>query len=108
MRSGVRVRRIDRRRCRAVAAAIALLAIGRVIGWNPAWRAFGVTPLQPPFFDMHVINDYAACAWKGVDAFGRPFGLPLWRAAGGSVRGVLCSFDDGKSTLGDWSWSRCG
>jgi hypothetical protein len=50
-------------------AAVALLAFGRVVGWDPTWRAFGVTPLQPPFFDMHVINDYAACAWKGVDAY---------------------------------------
>jgi hypothetical protein len=52
-----------------VGAAVALLAFGRVVGWDPTWRAFGVTPLQPPFFDMHVINDYAACAWKGVDAY---------------------------------------
>ena len=51
------------------ATTIALLALGRVVGWDPTWRAFGVTPLQPPFFDMHVINDYAACAWKGVDAY---------------------------------------
>jgi hypothetical protein len=50
-------------------AAIALLALGRFVGWDPTWRAFGVTPLQPPFFDMHVINDYAACAWRGVDAY---------------------------------------
>jgi hypothetical protein len=48
---------------------IALLALGRVVGWDATWRTFGVTPLQPPFFDMHVINDYAACAWKGVDAY---------------------------------------
>src|SRR5258707_4422678 len=53
-----------------VAAAVALLALGRLVGWNQTWRAFSVTPLQPPFFDMHVINDYAACAWKGVDAYG--------------------------------------
>jgi hypothetical protein len=52
-----------------IATAIALLALGRVVGWDPAWRAFGVTPLQPPFFDMHVINDYAACASKGVNAY---------------------------------------
>jgi hypothetical protein len=52
-----------------VSIAIALLALGRVVGWDPTWRALGVTPLQPPFFDMHVINDYAACAWKGVDAY---------------------------------------
>ena len=52
-----------------VGAAVALLALGRVVGWDPTWRTFGVTPLQPPFFDMHVINDYAACAGKGVDAY---------------------------------------
>jgi hypothetical protein len=50
-------------------AAIALLALGRFVGWDPTWRALGVTPLQPPFFDMHVINDYAACAWRGIDAY---------------------------------------
>ena len=50
-----------------VTTAIVLLALGRIVGWDPTWRAFGVTPLQPPFFDMHVINDYAACAWKGVE-----------------------------------------
>ena len=52
-----------------VVTAIVLLALGRVVGWDPTWRAFGVTPLQPPLFDMHVINDYAACARKGVDAY---------------------------------------
>ena len=52
-----------------VGLAIALLAFGRIVGWDPTWRAFGVTPLQPPFFDMHVINDYAACAWKGVNVY---------------------------------------
>jgi hypothetical protein len=50
-------------------AAVGLLALGRLVGWDPTWHAFSVTPLQPPFFDMHVINDYAACAWKGVDAY---------------------------------------
>jgi len=49
--------------------AVALLALGRDVGWNPIWRALGVTPLQPPFFDMHVINDYAACSSKGIDAY---------------------------------------
>ncbi len=48
---------------------IALLALGSTVGWDASWRMFGVTPLQPPFFDMHVINDYAACASKGVDAY---------------------------------------
>jgi hypothetical protein len=70
-----------------VGATVALLSLGRVVGWDPTWRAIGVTPLQPPFFDMHVINDYAACAWKGVDAYaphacnGDNFNLPptwLW------------------------------
>ena len=46
-----------------------MLALGRVVGWEPTWRTLGVTPLQPPFFDMHVINDYAACAWRGVDVY---------------------------------------
>jgi len=46
-----------------------LLAFGQIVGWDATWRAFGVTPLQPPFFDMHVINDYAACAAKGMDAY---------------------------------------
>lgn len=52
-----------------VGVAVALLALERLVGWDATWRAFGVTPLQPPFFDMHVINDYAACSWKGVDAY---------------------------------------
>jgi len=46
-----------------------LLAFGQIVGWDATWRAFGVTPLQPPFFDMHVINDYAACGAKGIDAY---------------------------------------
>src|SRR5258708_38690142 len=53
-----------------VGAAVALLALGRLVGWDPTWPAFSVTPLQPTFFDMHVINDYAACASQGVDAYG--------------------------------------
>jgi hypothetical protein len=52
-----------------VVAAVGMLALGRVVGWDQTWRALGVTPLQPPFFDMHVINDYAACALKGVDVY---------------------------------------
>jgi hypothetical protein len=52
-----------------VGVAVALLGLGQVIGWELTWRAFGVTPLQPPFFDMHVINDYAAYASKGIDAY---------------------------------------
>jgi hypothetical protein len=46
-----------------------LLAFGQIVGWDATWRAFGVTPLQPPFFDMHVINDYAACGAKGIDVY---------------------------------------
>jgi hypothetical protein len=53
----------------SVGAAVGLLALAQVVGWEPTWRASGVTPLQPSFFDMHVINDYAACASKGVDAY---------------------------------------
>jgi hypothetical protein len=52
-----------------VGTGVVLLALGHVVGWDPTWRMLGVTPLQPPFFDMHVINDYAACAWNGVDAY---------------------------------------
>jgi hypothetical protein len=70
-----------------VGVTIGLLALGHIVGWNATWRAFGVTPLQPPFFDMHVINDYAACAWKGFDTYaphacnGDNFNIPptwLW------------------------------
>jgi hypothetical protein len=70
-----------------VGAALALFALGRLVGWDASWRALGVTPLQPPFFDMHVIDDYAACFWKGVDAYtphacnGDNFNIPptwLW------------------------------
>ena len=46
-----------------------LLAFEQIVGWDTTWRAFGVTPLQPPFVDMHVINDYAACSAKGIDAY---------------------------------------
>lgn len=51
------------------AAAFLLLALGSAVGWDPSWRALGVTPLQPRFFDMHVINDYAACAQKGSGVY---------------------------------------
>lgn len=50
-------------------AFISLVLLDRVVGWDPTWRAFGVTPLQPPFFDMHVVNDYAACASRDVDPY---------------------------------------
>jgi hypothetical protein len=52
-----------------VCVTIALFALEHTVGWGPTWRAFGVTPLQPPFYDMHIINDYAACARNGVDAY---------------------------------------
>lgn len=52
-----------------LATAFWMLMLGRIVGWDPVWRAFGVTPLQPPFFDMHIINDYAACASRGVDPY---------------------------------------
>jgi hypothetical protein len=70
-----------------VTTAIVLLTLGRVVGWDPTWRAFGVTPLQPPFLDMHIINDCAANFWRGVDAYapgacnGATFNIPpawLW------------------------------
>jgi hypothetical protein len=46
-----------------------LICFGRVVGWDAIWSSIGVTPLQPHFFDMHVIIDYAACAAKGFDAY---------------------------------------
>jgi hypothetical protein len=52
-----------------VVTAIALFSLVHVVGWDPTWRAFGVTPLHPPFFDMHVINDYVACSRNGVDVY---------------------------------------
>jgi len=52
-----------------IGLAMIVLAFVRVVGWDATWRAFGVTPLHPPFFDMHVINDYAACAAKGIDPY---------------------------------------
>jgi hypothetical protein len=52
-----------------LATAVVLLGLGGVVGWDPVWRAFGVTPLQPPFVDMHIINAHAACALKGADAY---------------------------------------
>lgn len=51
------------------AVALMLVALEHTVGWDATWRAFGVTPLQPPFYDMHIINDYAECASKGVDAY---------------------------------------
>src|SRR5262245_60092765 len=51
------------------AFALTLLIVVQLVGWNATWRALGVTPLQPPFFDMHVINDYAGCAAKGADPY---------------------------------------
>ena len=53
----------------ALATLIILLCLGQLVGWDPTWHSFGVTPLQPHFFDMHVITDYAACAAKGVDPY---------------------------------------
>ncbi len=50
-------------------ALFVLLCLGRLVGWDPTWRTSGVTPLQPPFFDMHVVMDYAVCASQGFDAY---------------------------------------
>jgi len=48
---------------------IILLCGEQLVGWDPTWRAFGVTPLQPHFFDMHVPLDYATCAAMGFDPY---------------------------------------
>jgi hypothetical protein len=53
----------------ALVALIALLCFGKLVGWDATWRAFGVTPLEPHFFDMHVPIDYAVCAAKGIDPY---------------------------------------
>ena len=37
-----------------------------MVGWNPTWRTFGVTPLEP---HLHVPIDYATCAAKGIDPY---------------------------------------
>jgi len=50
-------------------ALIVLLCSGQLVGWDQTWRSLAVTPLQPHFYDMHVIMDYAACASKGFDAY---------------------------------------
>src|SRR5262245_1275450 len=46
-----------------------LLYLGHLTGWNPTWRSFGVTPLEPHFFDMHAVTDHADCASKGFNAY---------------------------------------
>ena len=53
----------------ALAALIALLCFGQLVGWDATWRTFGVTPLEPHFFDMHVPIDYAICASRGIDPY---------------------------------------
>jgi len=79
-----------------IATAVAIFYLVSVFGLNTTWRAFGVTPLQPPFFDMHVINDYAECAKKGVDAYAPQacnvanFNIPpawLWIGSIGNING---------------------
>ena len=52
-----------------VIVLFALLYFGNWVGWDLAWRSFGVTPLQPEFFDMHAVTDHAACTAKGFDAY---------------------------------------
>src|SRR5690242_5721496 len=59
---------------RVIAATIAvvllaMLFFGHWLGWDLAWRSFGVEPLHPEFFDSHAITDHAACAAKGFDAY---------------------------------------
>jgi len=50
-------------------ATLILLCMGQLVGWDATWRSFGVTPLQPHFFDMHVVTEHAACALNGFDAY---------------------------------------
>ncbi len=53
----------------AVVTLTLLICLGQLVGWDATWRSIGVTPLQPHFFDMHVVLDYAVCAAKGFDAY---------------------------------------
>jgi hypothetical protein len=46
-----------------------LLYFGDWVGWDLVWRSFGVTPLQPKFFDMHAVTDHAHCAAMGFNAY---------------------------------------
>ncbi len=46
-----------------------LLCSGYRVGWDATWRSFGVTPLQPHFYDMHAVTDHAACAAGGFNAY---------------------------------------
>jgi hypothetical protein len=46
-----------------------LLCLGHLTAWDPTWRTFGVTPLEPHFFDMHAVTDHADCASKGFNAY---------------------------------------
>ena len=50
-------------------ALFALLFLGHLNGWDPTWRTFGVTPLEPHFFDMHAVTDHADCTSNGFDAY---------------------------------------
>jgi hypothetical protein len=50
-------------------ALLVLLGLGDLIGWDPTWRTFGVTPLEPHFFDMHAVTDHVDCALKGFDPY---------------------------------------
>ena len=50
-------------------ALFVLLYLGHLNGWDPTWRTFGVTPLEPHFFDMHAVTDHSDCASKGFNAY---------------------------------------
>ncbi len=52
--------------CLAVAGIVCL---GYLTSWEAAWRSFGVTPLQPHFYDMRAVTDHAFCAARGFDAY---------------------------------------
>ena len=54
-------------------ALFVLLGLGHLVGWDPTWRTFGVTPLEPHFFDMHAVTDHVECAAKGFDAYSPDF-----------------------------------
>jgi len=68
-----------------------LLTHGATHGWVGAWQILDVPAAVPPFVDMHVIADDAACAARGIDVYrdtscdvyGRGFNYPpVWLALG--------------------------
>ena len=72
-----------------IAGLLIALVVGLILGyvsdWEATWRAFGVTPLKPHFFDTHAVTDHVECASKGFESYisttcnSLPFNYPpIW------------------------------